>query len=117
MAINYNPPEWIAGDSESLAFIIADDRGVPIDDITDWTGSMAIRKTANGLVLASSAAVIDTTLKSMTFNFTPTQTAAFRAAGDGDYLYDAESVQPDGTVTTEVRGVIPIVGDITRVTV
>lgn len=114
MAIEHITPEWIAGDTEVLEFIIGDDRGIPLD-LTDYTGRMQIRGSVNGLVLAEVEAIVDTSLSSMQFVFTPELTAALRVGGTVvNFVYDAESVSPSGVVTTEVYGTIPVRTDITR---
>ena len=114
MALEYNPPEWIAGDTKSIEFIIGDDRGIPID-ITDYTGKMEIRGSTNGIVLATSIATIDTSINSMKFEFLPEETANLRAGSSiATYVYDAESVSGTGVVTTEIYGLISVRTDITR---
>lgn len=114
MAIEHITPEWIAGDTEVLEFIIGDDRGLPID-LTDYTGKMQIRDSVNGMVMAEATATVDTSLSSMQFLFSPTETAKLRGgASIVNFVYDAESVSGTGVVTTEVYGTIPVRTDITR---
>lgn len=114
MALEYNTPEWISGDTESLEFIIADERGLPIS-LVDYEGKMQIRDSINGIVLAEAAATIDTALSSMKFTFTPENTAKLRGgAGIAHFVYDAESVSGTGVVTTEVYGTIQVRTDVTR---
>lgn len=113
MATEYNTPEWITGDTESLAFIITDDTGAPLN-LTGYTGKMQVKASVNGISLAESTAVIDATAGKMTFNFTATQTANLRGSAPGTLIYDAQSTSDTGVVTTEIYGNIPVRLDITR---
>lgn len=113
MAIIYNPPEWTAGDTESLQYRITDEFGAAID-ITGYTGTMQVRSTFDGALIATSTGVLNVDDSTITYTFPPLQTANFRSTGAGNYLYDAETVSPNGVTTTDVRGTIAVVMDITR---